>query len=381
MEKKKNKYLFLYLKTGGGHLAPARSLADYLKHNYNELVETILVDGFSKTNRLVRYIIEDGYRISQTKAPWIYEALYALYKIPFVSELNNYLLSLFIYPYLKEIIKKEKPEKILIFHFFLIRPVYRLIKKEKINCSVFTIVTDPFTAHPIWFLNKNQNFILFSEKLRKRCIDNGIPAKNINVFPFIIAEKFSGKRDGVNMPATKKKLGFNNDSKVILLLGGGEGIPKGEIIVRHLVKALNNIEIAVVCGRNKNLFDSLSIYTKQKNLTNIKLFSYIDFVEELINASDVVITKCGASTFMEILFCKKIPIVISYIWEQEKGNVEFLTENKLGIYEKRVEKLPDTIKAIFSDSEKYSEIKKNISEINFENGVERVAEFIVDYQP
>lgn len=377
MEKKKNKYLFLYLKTGGGHLAPARSLADYLKHNYNESVETILVDGFSKTNGLVRYIIEDGYRISQTKAPWIYETLYALYKIPFVSELNNYLLSLFIYPYLKETINKEKPEKILIFHFFLIRPVYRLIKKEKLKCSVYTIVTDPFTAHPIWFLNKNQNFILFSEKLRKRCIDNGIPAKNINVFPFIIAEKFSGKRDGVNMPEIKKKLGFSTDSKVILLLGGGEGIPKGEMIVRQLISNINNIEIAVVCGRNKNLFNNLSHYVDQGGGTNIKLFGYIDFVEELINASDAVITKCGASTFMEILFCKKIPIVISYIWEQEKGNVEFLTENNLGVYEKRIEKLPEIIKGIFSDEEKYSGIKRNISERNFENGVEKVAEFIV----
>jgi processive 1,2-diacylglycerol beta-glucosyltransferase/1,2-diacylglycerol 3-beta-galactosyltransferase len=377
MGKKKNKYLFLYLKTGGGHLAPARSLADYLKHNYNESVETILVDGFSKTNGLVRYIIEDGYRISQTKAPWIYETLYALYKIPFVSELNNYLLSLFIYPYLKETINKEKPEKILIFHFFLIRPVYRLIKKEKLKCSVYTIVTDPFTAHPIWFLNKNQNFILFSEKLRKRCIDNGIPAKNINVLPFIIAEKFSGKRDGVNMPEIKKKLGFSTDSKVILLLGGGEGIPKGEMIVRQLISNINNIEIAVVCGRNKNLFNNLSHYVDQGGIANIKLFGYIDFVEELINASDVVITKCGASTFMEILFCKKIPIVISYIWEQEKGNVEFLTENNLGVYEKRIEKLPEIIKGIFSDEEKYSGIKRNISERNFENGIEKVAEFIV----
>ena len=375
---KKSKYLFLYLKTGGGHLAPARSLADYLKHNYNELVETILVDGFSKTNRLVRYIIEDGYRISQTKAPWIYETLYALYKIPFVSELNNSLLSFFTYPYLKEIIKKEKPKKILIFHFFLIRPVYRLIKKEKINCSVFTIVTDPFTAHPIWFLNKNQNFILFSEKLKERCIGKGIAASRINVFPFIIAEKFSGKKNEVNVFELKKKLGFKPDSKIILLLGGGEGIPKGELIVRHLIRKLNNIEIAVVCGRNKNLFNNISLYSQQENLTNIKLYGYIDFVEELINISDVVVTKCGASTFMEILFCKKIPIVISYIWEQEKGNVEFLTENRLGIYEKRIEKLPDTIKAIFSDSEKYSGIKKNISERNFENGVEKVAEFIID---
>lgn len=379
MEKKKSKYLFLYLKTGGGHLAPARSLADYLAKNYAETVETVLVDGLSKTNRLVRYIIEDGYRISQTKAPWIYETLYALYKIPFVSGLNNFLLSFFIYPYLKEIIKNERPDKILIFHFFLIRPVYRLIKKEKLSCSIFTIVTDPFTAHPIWFLNKKQNFILFSEKLKKRCIENGISPSMINVFPFIIAEKFSDKRAEINFSELKKKLGFSADSKVILLLGGGEGIPKGESIVRHLARQLNNIEIAVVCGRNKNLFDNISQYTKQKDLTNIKLFGYIDFVEELINASDVVITKCGASTFMEILFCRKIPIVISYIWEQEKGNVEFLTENKLGVYEKRIEKLPETIKNIFSGNEKYSEIKRNISERNFENGVEKVAKFIIGF--
>lgn len=379
MGKSKSKYLFLYLKTGGGHLAPARSLADYLKHNYKESVETILVDGFSKTNRLVRYIIEDGYRISQTKAPWIYETLYALYKVPFISELNNILLSLFIYPYLKEIIKEEKPDKILIFHFFLIMPVYKLIKKEKLDCSVFTIVTDPFTAHPIWFLNKNQNFILFSEKLRKRCIEIGIVASRINVFPFIIAEKFSGKRNEINIFELKKKLGFSNVSKIILLLGGGEGIPKGEMIVRHLVSGLNNIEIAAVCGRNKNLFDNLSLYTEQKNLTNIKLYGYIDFVDELINVSDIVITKCGASTFMEILFCKKIPVVISYIWEQEKGNVEFLTENKFGVYEKRVEKLPETIKGIFSNDKRFSEIKRNISESQFENGVEKVANFIIDF--
>ena len=379
MEEKKSKSLFLYLKTGGGHLAPARSLSDYLAKNYAESVETTLVDGFAKTNRFVRYIIEDGYRISQTKAPWIYETLYALYKIPFISELNNFLLSFFTYPYLRKIIKKERPDKILIFHFFLIRPVYRLFKKEKLSCSVFTIVTDPFTAHPIWFLNKEQNFILFSEKLKKRCVENGISATRINVFPFIIAEKFSRRRDEINITELKKKLGFNVDNKVILLLGGGEGIPKGELIVRHLIGVLNNIEIAVVCGRNKNLFDNISLYTKQKNLTNIKLFGYIDFVEELINASDVVITKCGASTFMEILFCRKIPIVISYIWEQEKGNVEFLTENKLGVYEKRIEKLPETIKNIFSDNEKYSEIKRNISERNFENGVGKVAEFIKSF--
>ena len=82
---------------------------------------------------------------------------------------------------------------------------------------------------------------------------------------------------------------------------------------------------------------------------------------------------------MEILFCKKVPVVVSYIWEQEKGNVDFLTENKLGVYEKRTDKLPETIGGILSNSEKYSEIKRNISNSNFENGVRKVSKFIIDF--
>ncbi len=377
MEKNKDKYLFLYLKTGGGHLAPARSMADYLKNNY-DFVNSVLIDGFAQTNRLLRFIVEDGYRFSQTKAPWIYETLYALYKIPFISWTNNFLFSFFIYSFLKGVIKKENPDKILLFHFFLIRPVYKIVKKEKLKCSVFTIVTDPFTAHPIWFLNKKQNFILFSEKLKKECVQKGIPEKNIQVFPFIIAEKFTRGRIGSTETELRKKFGFSSDKNIILLIGGGEGIPKGEVIVRSLISGIQNIDIAVICGRNKNLFNTLSHFIGDNKLTNIKLFRYVDFVEELISIADVVVTKCGASTFMEILFCKKIPVVISYIWEQEKGNVQFLKENNLGVYEKRVEKLPGIIRQILSNEGKYAVIKKNISDTKFENGVQKAAKFIVE---
>ena len=45
----KRKFLFIYLKTGGGHLAPARSLSKYLEKHNKEEVEVILVDGFEKT--------------------------------------------------------------------------------------------------------------------------------------------------------------------------------------------------------------------------------------------------------------------------------------------------------------------------------------------
>jgi processive 1,2-diacylglycerol beta-glucosyltransferase/1,2-diacylglycerol 3-beta-galactosyltransferase len=47
---------------------------------------------------------------------------------------------------------------------------------------------------------------------------------------------------------------------------------------------------------------------------------------------------------MEILMMGKVPVVNSYIREQEKGNVEFIIRNKLGFYEPNVKKMIGIIK-------------------------------------
>ena len=47
------KYLFLYLKTGGGHLAPAKAVAEKIKMKRRVDVEFLLVDGLSESNVFV----------------------------------------------------------------------------------------------------------------------------------------------------------------------------------------------------------------------------------------------------------------------------------------------------------------------------------------
>ncbi|NMB82722.1 MAG: hypothetical protein GYA14_12985, partial [Ignavibacteria bacterium] len=162
----KQKLLFIYLRTGGGHLAPARAVADHLGKYRSDDIETLLIDGFGKTKWLAKFIIEDGYRHLQSKAKWFYEFLYLTHKLKFISHISSFLVSINITKYMKEVISEYQPDKIVLFHFFLIKPVFATLKKIKKNIPVITVVTDPFTAHPLWFLNKNQNFILFSDKLK-----------------------------------------------------------------------------------------------------------------------------------------------------------------------------------------------------------------------
>jgi UDP-N-acetylglucosamine:LPS N-acetylglucosamine transferase len=376
MEQKKQKILFLYLKTGGGHLAPAKAVATYLEQNFPNESTPILVDGFEETNKTIRYIVEDGYRKLQSKAKWYYEFLYALNKIPLIAKLNTSLASINTKPFLKKIFLKEMPDKIVILHFFLIQPVFKVLKKNNLNIPTITIITDPFTAHLMWFMQRGQTFIAFSERLKNHIVDR-LPDSKVHIFPIILDSKFSRLIPAENIDKIKKDLNLPVDKKIVLILGGGDGIPKGKNILKELLKANLNAEIVMVCGKNKSLQNAAEKLKSKFKSDNLIIYGYVDFIYELVNASYTVITKCGASTMMEILMLQKVPVVNDYIWEQEKGNKEFLVDNNLGIYEPDIKKLPAVINKLINDENFYSFYKNNIIKKDLKNGTPDVAKFLI----
>ena len=375
MIKNKRKYLLFYLKTGGGHFAPASSLANYFKRHHSGEVDPVLIDGFEETNSIVKNLVVEGYRNLQSKAKWAYETLYAFNKLSFFARISCYIVSKSSVKFIMQRISEEEPEKIVILHFFLIEPVYEAVKKLGLDIPVYTIVTDPYTAHPIWFLKKDQKFIVFSEKL-KQSISDRIRSSQVNVFPFILEEKYSQPVPASAIQKLKAEMGFAIDKKIILILGGGDGIPHGRTILEKILNTDPDAEIAVVCGKNKSFFNSAKKLKEKYSNLSIKIYEFVSFVYELLNISDVVITKCGASTMMEILILNKVPVVNDYIWEQEKGNIDFIRDNSLGIYEKDVSKVPERVQKLIEDNDFYESFRENIKNLNIKNGVSVVGEFL-----
>lgn len=371
MSVQKEKYLLLYLKTGGGHLAPAKPVASLLAEKG---IEPVLVDGFEKAPWIVKAIVEGGYRRVQYWATWFYEMLYAVHKFRLFAWIDASIISFFVKKHIAEAIKKENPSRIIIFHFFLIQPVYSVLAEMKSDIRLYTIVTDPFTAHPLWFLNKRQNFIVFSTQLKNHCISMGIDESRIHVFPFIIDEKFSTILPPGKSAGLKEKYNIAQNRDTVLILGGGDGIPKGRKILRLLLKNFRELNIIIICGKNNLLYQHSLKVKQQGKYENLKVFGYVDFVYDLISLSDTVITKCGASTFMEILMARKIPVVTSFIWEQEKGNKDYIVQNGLGIYVKNINYLPENIKRVLNNRNFY---KSNIQNAHLRNGAAEVTSFII----
>lgn len=375
----KTKYFLLYLKTGGGHLAPAKAISDYINKNYPEKAEVQLIDGFAEAEKITKYVIEDGYRKLQKNAKWFYEFLYALYHLPFITNINDIVLANSIRPYLERKILEEKPDKIIIFHFFLITHVYHIIKKYSLNIKVLTVVTDPYTAHPFWFKRKNQEYIIFSSSLKQALIKQRIPENKLHLFPFILNEKFDHPVNDSDKLMLKQKHGFSDNKKIVMVFGGGDGIPKGKGILKELLSANIDANIGIVCGRNKSLYKQAEQIKTETKAENLKIFGYVDFIFELLNISDIVITKAGASAAMEILSLKKIPIIIDYLWGQELGNVEFIVKNNMGIFERNVGKLPQIVNKLLNDVNYYNQFCNNIEKLRIKNGTPSVSEFIITF--
>lgn len=367
----------LYLKTGGGHEAPARSIASYLSHKYPESCEPMLFDCLENGPRYVNVVVQDGYRMVQKRAQWVYSVLYEMNKYRPFSMPTRLMVNKPIKDYVREVVLPTNPEKIVVLHFFIIKPVMELLEELGLPIKVEVIVTDPFTAHPLWFMCKGPSYVLFSERLKEKVLKEGWVAENrMTVFPFIVNSRYEQPMSAAQKQTEMERFNMDTTKKTILLLGGGDGMPGASNILRSMVDLKVDANVVVVCGRDSELYQSLMGANFKGVFASVTILGFVDIVYELISIADVVITKCGPNTIMEILMCGKIPIVSSYIWEQEKGNLEYVVNNGLGVYEKTAMKIGRQALRFIKNDGVMEQYRQRVASLHIVNGTGSVSEYI-----
>jgi len=368
----------MYLKTGGGHLSPAKALAEVIEKEYGETFQPVLIDGLAGAIKPAHWLIEDGYRVSINYAKWIFEALYFFNKFDLVAQMSLNLFAPVAQKLIADEIEKNKPSGIVIFHYFLIQPVYEAMKQLNISVPVKVIVTDPFTAHPIWFLDKRPDFVVFSHSLRNQLINNGFAPEQVTFFPQIISRKFENLPDNNQKRRIIESLNLDPFKKTILIFGGGDGMKKGLSVFKRLLKTGKAVNIIMICGRNSLMEQMAQKVTNDSGRSGTKVFGFVENVHELLAISDVVVSKCGASALAEIMITAKVPVIVDYIWEQEKGNVDYILDNNLGFYEPNPDEAVARITELISDEKRYNYFYQNIKNQNYRNGVRDIAGFLTE---
>lgn len=372
------KVSIMYIKAGGGHLSTARALAKALKALYPD-VEIILYDGLAEAPNFVRNIVEKGYIFVSMSLPFLWKVIYVVSELSVIRKCETALVSRFVSRGIQNHLVTEKPDKVVLVNFLLIEPVLRTLRKKALKTKVLVILTDPFTCHNIWFNHPEVEFIVFSERIKDYAIKHGVHPEKIRIFPIVLDPKFNVPLPENEILELKKRYGFSLEKPLVLIAGGGGGIHKGEVFLEELLKSDIDAEIAVVCGENDTLRKRCEAVAKRYTSRKVKIYGFVDFMYELINIASVVITKGGPGTVMETLVLGKPLIIISYIWAQEKGNVEFVEDNFLGFYEPSPKKVVGKVMKVLSEENTLKTLRDNIKRANIRNGVMDVARFVYEF--
>ena len=155
-------------------------------------------------------------------------------------------------------------------------------------------------------------------------------------------------------------------------------MPKGYHLVKKLFTLSHPCELYIVCGRNTALKEKILQLVARKAPAHITVhvFGFIDHVRELIAVSDIIISKAGPGIILESLSLQKPLAIYHYIWEQEKPNIEFIVDNKFGIYENNFTKLVHTLNTWLTHPEILTQYTKNISQYPLKNGTSAAITYI-----
>jgi len=375
------KIAFLYLNTGGGHIAPAKALANGIKDAWPSEDATFLFNGFSDKMVVCRFFFENGYQISSNYFEASYVLFYRATEHPIHRKIGQYLVSIHGENHLYRFLRDNGITKVVCIHEVLISIARNAINRLDPSIPLITLVTDPYTAHALWFQEKNMELVVFSEKIRKEAVERyGYLPDRVHSFPFILNRAYDRQYTPEEVAAAKDRLGIPQNRKVLLIAGGGEGLKSADRIVSRFVAKKRDEILIVVCGKNRLLKRQVSRMVERRRADNVIVYGFVSFMPDLLNIADCVITKGGASTVMEVMAVGKPVIFSTFIRGQELGNVLFAIHNGAGWYIRKPVDILAQADRVLRDPALASGVKANIARLGIRNGLDDVMRFIHDFR-
>lgn len=363
--------LVLTITAGEGHNNTAAAIKEGIEARG---VECRVMDVYKTLNTMLYKAVSDGYLFATRHLKKLYGDFYYLAEnrckdanqnSP-MRQANSSLAKM-----LAKYIDVYAPDVIIYTHVFVGVLLDEIKVKYQLDALTMGIVTD-FRIHPYWEETLHLDYVVCADK---RMIYNirrkGFKDSQILPFGIPIHQKFLRE---ISKEEARAELGVENKNSV-LVMSGSMGF--GDILdnVKMLDSLDVDIQILVVCGNNKKLYDDLQ---KTKFNKTVKVFGYVNNVEVMMSACDCIVTKPGGLTTSEAL-AKMIPlIIVNPIPGQEDRNVEFLLNNGAAISTSRSLKLDEAIWICFSDPKRLASLKDAISQIRHPDALDRICNFAVE---
>ena len=320
---KTKKILLLYISEHSGHhcasLAIERSLREL-----DPSVETLNINSFNYTNPILEKVINRAYLGVIKRTPEIWDYLYDNPKVLRKTQKLREMIHNFNSGKLRVLVEEFRPEAIVCTQAFPCGMVADYKKSCGLEIPLIGVLTD-YAPHSYWIYNNVDRYVVPSEDTGRKLVANGIDPERVAPFGIPIDSKFmhSLERDKIC-----QKLSIDSMKPTVLVMGGTQGLGPMKETVKLLDRSGIDMQMIVVTGTNKKLYNWLISKTFRKKILTL---SYVENINELMEISTVIITKPGGITTAEAL-AKGIPMLIVHpLPGQETINTRFLLKEEVAV--------------------------------------------------
>jgi len=367
----KKKILYLFSDTGGGHRSAASAIIKAVGSRADQEMIDVFAEGSGFLNVFAKL-----YSPVIKYSPKMWGMLYYFLDDEKKLERLEKISRPFILDKLTRIIKTKKPNVIVSVHPMVNHLTVEAIKNTGRKIPFIVVITDPVTLHRAWITPNANLCIVATEDAKKLAIKYGMPEKKIKVIGMPIHPKFA--EGPQNKEKARKLEGLDPKTFTILLMGGGEGAGGMYDIVKEIEKSGLTVQLIVIAGRNRRLEEKLKSEANKFSI-KMKVYGFTDKVDEIMSASDLIITKAGPGTIAEAL-AMNLPIIItSWLPGQEEGNVLFVEQSKVGFKTSDPKRVVEIIKSL-QNKIVLNTVKKNIMKARKPHAAIDIADSILKHR-
>ncbi|KUO74734.1 MAG: UDP-N-acetylglucosamine--LPS N-acetylglucosamine transferase [Desulfosporosinus sp. BRH_c37] len=329
---------------GAGHVRAAEAIIEALRIKEPN-VEITHLDFGAFLSKTFNSVIMSTYieLIKHTPKLWG-EFYYRTSKIPPGSLFQRFLNGLGRREFVK-LIQDIQPDLVICTYPTVAGVLAQQRLKGILNIPLVTIVTD-YAVHSQWIHQGVDLYIVGSKSVYDGLVARGISPNSIQVTGIPVSPKFEWKLDRLEI---LNKLDLRPNLSTVLVMGGAYGVLDGaKMICKILGETEYPVQTLIVCGRDEKLYKALDpLIEEGKN--PLKRFGFVNNIEELMSAADMIITKAGGLTVTEAM-TKRVPLVIfKPIPGQEEENAIYLEGIGAGRSAKNAEELEKIISSLLEN--------------------------------
>ncbi len=359
--------LILSSVLGQGHMSASKAIKQGLEYLYGKDYNITIIDFYEKIGPLLNKATVKAYEGSTKHVPAMYKAFFESTDAKWPVQLLNIINYPLNGPKIEKLFLSENPH-IIISAFPVWDYLASLIIKKLGSIKFLSVVTDSISIHNAWVTGDPSTHIVANEETAISLKKLGAPAEKIKILGFPVKLEFSTPS---HRETFLQELNLDPNKYTIVMQPAAEKVKHTIKIVQEIEQQFPDLNLIVICGRNKTLLPKLQAFD---NHGNTRIIGWTDQMPEYIKSADMIISKAGGATVMECIAAQKPMIITQVIPGQEIGNAELIKLHELGIIQKDAKMhITECIDYIRKNQ---SRIQQNLARVSTPDANLRIARFI-----